>query len=510
MAYILSFDLGTGGIKTSLFNDQGTSLGAEFVSIETYYPQENFREQRPEDWWQAVVESTGRLLKRVEIDRNEIVAVAASGHSLVTAPVDAEGHLLTDSTPIWTDARATEQAKRFFQTIDEDQWYLTTGSGFPAHLYGIFEIMWIKDNLPEVYEKAAAFIGTKDYLNLRMTGRACTDHSYASGSGVYDLVKRCYVPEYIAASGVDAEKLPQLLESSDIVGTLTPEAAQALGLSEKVIVAAGGVDNACMCLGSACTEDGDSYTNLGTSAWIAVSSHEPIVNVKAHSYVFAHCIPGMFTSATSIFSAGNSFRWVKNNLFPDYIAKAESEGRDVYDLLTELADEAPAGSHKLIFNPTMAGGSGLDKSVNIRGCFTGLTLGHTRADLVRATLEGVCMGLRLAMDILAANTELSDEMLIVGGGGKSHFWRTLFADIYNKTIIETNVGEDAGSLGAAVVAGVAAGLWSYDKVKEIHHRKEAIAPDPALRDVYERILPVYAKIADMQSDVGDMLQALEC
>ena len=208
-------------------------------------------------------------------------------------------------------------------------------------------------------------------------------------------------------------------------------------------------------------------------------------------------------------AAGNSFRWVKNQLFPDYIEKAQRENRDVYDLLTELAATAPAGSDKLIFNPTLAGGSGLDKSENIRGCFTGLTLGHTRADLVRATLEGVCMGLRMSMDILAEETPLNQEMLLVGGGGKSRFWRTLFASIYDKTIIETNVGEDAGSLGAAVVAGVAAGLWQYGKVKELHHRKSAIAPDPELRRVYAAIQPVFAKIADMQSDIGDMLQALE-
>ena len=509
MAYILSYDLGTGGTKASLYDEAGRSLASTFVSCETYYPRENFREQRPEDWWQSVVESTHRLLEKAPVDREAIVAAAVSGHSLVTAPVDREGRLLTEYTPIWTDARAGEQARRFFETVEEEQWYLTTGSGFPAHLYGIFEIMWMKDNLPQVYEKAAGFIGTKDYVNLRMTGRICTDHSYASGSGVYDLVNRRYVPEYIAASGVDASKLPELLESSDIVGTLTKEAAERLGLPQTVKVAAGGVDNACMCLGAGCIRDGDSYTSLGTSAWIAVASHQPVVNAQKRPYVFAHCIPGMFASATSIFSAGNSFRWVKNNLFPDYCEKAEKEGRDVYDLLTELAAQAPAGSHKLIFNPTMAGGSGLDKSENIRGCFTGLTLGHTREDIVRATLEGVCMGLRLAMDILARNAPLSEEMLIVGGGAKSEFWRSLFASIYGKTIVVTNVGEEAGSLGAAAVAAVGTGLWTYDKVKSIHQRRGAVAPDPEERAVYERMLPVFSQIADMQSDIGDLLQALD-
>lgn len=509
MAYILSYDLGTGGTKASLFDDQGKSLAATFVSCDTYYPRELFHEQRPDDWWQSVVRSTQELLEKAPIDRNEIVCLAVSGHSLGVTPVDKDGNLLVEYTPIWSDSRAGVQAQRMFETIDEETWYLTTGNGFPAANYGIFKIMWTKDELPEVYEKAACFLGTKDYVNLRMTGVMCTDHSYASGSGVYDLKKRCYVDEYIAASKVDPAKLPRVKESADIIGTLTPEAAKLMGLPETVKVAAGGVDNACMCLGAACTHDGDSYTSLGTSAWIAVASHDPVVNAKKRSYVFAHCIPGMFASATSIFSAGNSFRWVKNTLFKHLEEKADAEGRDVYDLLTEIAAQAPAGSHKLIFNPTLAGGSGLDKSQFVRGCFTGLTLGHTTSDVVRSTLEGICMGLRMAMDVLAEHTSFSDEMLIVGGGGKSQFWRSLFASIYDKTIIETNVGQDAGSLGAAAVAAVGAGLWdSYDRVRDIHKRLGAIEPDAKARETYERILPVYAKIADIQCDVGDMLQEL--
>ena len=509
MAYILSYDLGTGGTKASLFDEQGKSLAATFVSCDTYYPRDLFHEQRPDDWWQSVVKSTQELLEKAPVNREEIVCLAVSGHSLGVTPVDKDGNLLVEYTPIWSDSRAGVQAERFFETIDEETWYLTTGNGFPAANYGIFKIMWTRDEMPEVYEKAVCFLGTKDYVNLRMTGVMCTDHSYASGSGVYDLKKRCYVDEYIAASKVDPAKLPKVMESADIIGTLTPEAAKLMGLPETVKVAAGGVDNACMCLGAACTHDGDSYTSLGTSAWIAVASHDPIVNAQKRSYVFAHCIPGMFASATSIFSAGNSFRWVKNTLFKHLEEKAEAEGRDVYDLLTEIAAQAPAGSHKLIFNPTLAGGSGLDKSQFVRGCFTGLVLGHTTSDVVRATLEGICMGLRGAMDVLAEHTELSDEMLIVGGGGKSQFWRSLFASIYNKTIIETNVGQDAGSLGAAAVAAVGCGLWdSYDRVRDIHKRLGAIKPDPEALATYEKILPVYKKIADFQCDIGDMLQEL--
>ncbi len=510
MKYILSYDLGTGGTKASLFDAEGRSCASTFVSCDTFYPQDLYHEQRPEDWWNSVVKSTQELLKASQIDPNEILALAVSGHSLGVTPVTADGTLLTEYTPIWSDGRAHAQAARFFETIDEESWYLATGSGFPAGLYGIFKIMWLKDNHPDLYERAACFLGTKDYVNYRMTGVMATDHSYASGSGVYNLKGRHYVDEYIAASGVDPAKLPRICESADILGTLTPEAAQELGLPQSVKVAAGGVDNSCMCLGAACTHDGDAYTSLGSSAWIAVSSYEPIVNAAKRTYVFAHCIPGMFTSATSIFSAGNSFRWFKNTFFQPLEKEAEAQGKDVYDLLTAIASQSPAGSRKIVFNPSLAGGSGLDKSTYVRGCYTGLVLGTTQSDMVRATLEGICLNLRMAMDIMSENVTLSDEMLIVGGGGKSQFWRSLFASIYNKTIIETNVGQDAAALGAAAVAAVGCGLWdSYDRVRDVHERRGAIAPDPADNAVYEALLPVFSKICDIQSDIGDMLQSLE-
>ena len=365
--------------------------------------------------------------------------------------------------------------------------------------------MWYMDNMPDVYKNTYKFIGTKDYINYKCTGRMCTDYSYASGSGVYDLVNWDYKQEYIKASGVDAEKFPEILASTDIIGALTLEAADELGLHTGVKVACGGVDNACMALGAGCIRDGMAYTSLGSSAWIAVSGHKPIVDTKRKPYVFTHCIPGMFASATAIFSAGNSFRWLRDNVCRDL-----QNEKKPYDAMTALAAKSPVGSNKLIFNPSLAGDSSLDKSPKIKGGFIGLQLKHTQEDLIRAAMEGICLNLRLAMDVLANYTELSENMLIVGGGGRSQFWRSLFADIYNKNIIETNVGQDAGSLGAAAVAAVGTGIWkNFDILDEIHVKKGEIAPDKDRNIKYERIVKLFEKVADIQSDIGDMIEEIQ-
>lgn len=510
MKYIIAYDLGTGGTKTSLFDENGVSRASGFTNCDTYYPHSGWHEQRPEDWWDSVVTSTRKMLAQSEVAVEDIVALAVSGHSLGVTPVGYDGSLLAEYVPIWSDARAGRQAERFFESVDSDSWYMTTGSGFPAPLYSIFKIMWYMDECPALYAATDKFIGTKDYINYKMTGVLCTDRSYASGSGVYSLKEERYLDSYIAASGVDPEKLAAVYPSTHVVGTLLPEVAEKLGLSEKTLVCAGGVDNACMALGAACIGDGEAYTSLGSSSWIAVSSSSPVVNVKKRPYVFAHCVPGQYVSATSIFSAGNSLRWVRNTLCPDLLAAEEKGEYDSYQEMNRLAAESPIGANGLIFNPSLAGGSGLDRSANVRGCFTGLDLMHTRADLIRATMEGVCMNLKMALDVLEENVALSEDMLLVGGGGKSQLWRQLFADIYRKNILETNVGQDAGSLGAAAVAAVGAGLWKdFSRVKEVHQLKRRIAPVEEEARAYERIMPVFERIADIQSDIGDMLAQLK-
>lgn len=505
MNYIIAYDLGTGGAKASLYDDKGNSHGDCFISYNTYYPSNGYHEQKPLEWWDAIVQSTKHLLEESSIDKNEINCLAVSGHSLGAIPLSKDGEVLVDAVPIWSDSRAKKQAGQFFETIDEDEWYLTTGNGFPAPLYAIFKMMWYMDNMPEVYDNTFKFVGTKDYINYKCTGVMCTDYSYASGSGVYDLVKWRYKREYIKVSKVAQEKLPDILASTDIIGTLTKEAADKLGLHTGVKVACGGVDNACMALGAGCIKDGMAYTSLGSSSWIAVSGRKPIVDTERRPYVFTHCVPGMFVSATAIFSAGNSFRWLRNNVCRDLLNE-----QNPYDAMTKLATESTVGANRLIFNPSLAGGSSLDKSPNIKGGFIGLQLEHTQNDLIRATLEGVCLNLRLAMDVLAGYTELSDDMLIVGGGGKSRFWRSLFADIYNKNIIETSVGQDAGSLGAAAVAAVGAGIWKdFDILNKIHVQKEKISPNKENNSKYEKILKLFEKIAGIQSDLGDMIEETE-
>ena len=409
MSTILAYDLGTGGLKASLFDEEGISKASAFRPCDTYYGGTNFREQDPNDWWQMLVESTRELLSGGHT-ASEIACIAISGHSLGIVPVGKDG-LLSDRVPIWSDSRADKETVKFFRSIDENNWYMTTGNGFPAPLYSIFKIMWVREHERALYDRTDKFIGTKDYLNYMLTGEMATDYSYASGSGAFDLTDRKYRRDYIQAAEIDPEKFAEPIPSFAVVGKVSREAAEVTGLPEGTPVVCGGVDNSCMALGAGCIGEGDVYTSLGTSAWIAVSSEKPIVDVRYKPFVFAHCVPDKYMSATAIFSAGSAFEWLRDTICQDFLNEQQNGGINAYDAMTALAATSSIGANGLIFNPSMAGGSSLDANPDIRGAFLGLDLKHTRADMIRSVLEGICLNLRMALDVLATQTKISEEQL---------------------------------------------------------------------------------------------------
>ncbi len=510
MRYAIAYDLGTGGIKTSIFDENGNSCGFKFHSYETRFFAEGFREQRPDDWWDAVKTTTKELLRETEISPDKIVSVAVSGHSLGAIPIGYDGELLCEYVPIWNDSRAKKQAEDFFGKTSEEKWYLSTGNGFPPELYSIFKMLWYKENVPDIYKNTDKFIGTKDYINYKLTGVLATDKSYASGCGVYSLKESRYDEEYVRISGVDRDKLPEILNSTDVVGTIIPEIAKEIGLSSKTLVCAGGVDNACMALGSGCIADGDVYTSLGTSAWIVVCDKKPVVDFNNRPYVFEHCVPGKYVSAVAIFSAGNSLKWVRDNIFFDLYSAELAGGISAYKTIDGLAELSPAGANKLFFIPTLAGGSSLDKNINAKGGFFGLDLMHTRSDIARAVLEGIALNLRVALDVFKKYVAVEKEMLIVGGGVKSDYWCQLFADIYSMSIITSRIGQDAGSFGAVAIAFVGSGVWSsFENIKKIVMSEKIITPIQKNVGFYDAIVPIYKELLNNSSDVAGIMKSYD-
>lgn len=496
---IIAYDLGTGGIKASLFEEGGASVAESFIPYDTYYPNGQWHEQRPEDWWKGVCQSTGLLLEKSGSDSAEIACIALSGHSLVVAPLDKEGELLTEFVPIWSDTRAGDCVDDFFSGLPYEDWYMTTGNGDPAPCYSIIKLMWMKKHQPDMFRKIHKVVGSKDYINYKLTGKINTDPSYASGFGVFNLLEWDYEACFFEAAHISRSLFPDIIPSDAIVGYVTKEAARAAGLPEGVPVACGGVDNTCMALGAVGIGEGRVYTSLGSSSWIAVTSEKPIVDIKARPFVFAHAQKGYYTSAVSIFSAGSSFRWVREQLCRDIVHE-----EDVYGQMNRMAENVPAGSNGVLFNPTLAGGSAQETSPNLRGGFMGLSLANTREDLVRASMEGIALALKEVLDILQSTVSLDNRMLICGGGSKSDLWRRIFADVYNKDIIKTNIDQDAAALGAAALAANACGLWKgYGRIDELHTVESVAKPIPGNVAFYSNLQKIYHTWSGYLGEMAD-------
>lgn len=502
MKYYIAYDLGTGGVKASLYDESLGTLEKSFIEYPTFYPQDGFHEQRPEDWWNGVVASTGKLLERSGVSGEDVACLALSGHSCVAVPLDAGGGLLMDQVPIWSDTRAQAEAEEFFSSVDRDSWYLTTGNGFPPACYCIFKLMWLRRRDPALFDRIYKVVGSKDYINYRLTGAIATDYSYASSFGAYDLVKKEIRGSFLDAAGIPFSVFPEIVPSHTVIGTLTKEAARQTGLSEKTRVACGGVDNACMALGAVGSEEGKVYVSLGSSSWIPVNSSEPVLDVKTRPYVFAHIDENMFTSAYSIFAGGSSFQWIRDQLCRDLCRE-----EDAYVKMGDLAAGVPIGSNGIIFNPSLAGGTSQDKSINIRGAFLGLHLGTTREDMIRAAMEGIALNLRMSLDLLGKKVRIGKDILFCGGGSRSRFWMQMFSDIFNMNVIKTNIDQDAASLGAAAICARAEGLRDdYGFVPSLHHIENRCEPDEEANSQYEKLSEIFRHVCEVCADLGDFIK----
>lgn len=501
---VIAYDLGTGGIKSSVVCADGKILYSSFVAYQTYYTVEGWPEQSPEDWWNALVQSTHELLDRGNFSSESVKAVAISGHSLGVVPIGKDGSLLRKKTPIWSDMRAVKEAADFFQKVDYCSWYEMTGNGFPAACYSLFKIAWYKHHEPEMYAKIDKVIGTKDYCNFRLTGRLCTDYSYASGSGAFSLHTWRYQEEYMRIAGISTHIFPEIISSDEIVGEIIPEVAHILGLPLGVKVVCGGVDNSCMALGAKGIVDGRIYTSLGSSAWVALVSEKPVLDFKYKPYVFAHVIRGMYTSATCIFSAGLSQQWVLKTFCKDLLEREKQEkGFSVYEDINRLVESSVPGANGILFNPSLAGGSMMEPVPNMSGAFLGLKLEHTRADILRATQEGIAMNLRMALNVLCRYYNVLNRMLIVGGGAKSPVWLQIFADVYQIPVEKTCIDQEAASLGAAALALNGIGLWNgYEMVDSLHKIERVYTPRDEVRHCYESTQKRFEKLVDFIANMS--------
>ena len=505
--FILAHDLGTTGNKATLFDGDGGMLASAFSGYETSHPQPTWAEQDPADWWRAVGDTTRALLARSGVKPEDVAVVSFSGQMMGCLPVDAAGRPLRRCI-IWADQRAVDQAARLAEALGEERVYRITGHRI-SPTYSAPKILWVRDHEPDVFARAIKFLHVKDYIAYRMTGAFVTDRSDAGGMNLYHLEGGAWSSEILDAIHLDARLLPEIHDSTDVIGEITHESAEELGLAAGTPVVIGGGDGASAAVGAGSVVEGAAYNYVGSSSWISFAGPRPIYDAQRRIFNWAHMVPGMFLPCGTMQAAGGSYQWLRRQVCWSESREAEETGVDVYELMNQRAAESVPGAHGLLFLPYLQGERSPHWNPRARGGFVGLQVTHTRADLVRAVLEGISMNLRTILQSFLDAGARVDEVTLIGGGAKGQIWRQILADIFGRTVLRPRLLEEATSLGAAVAGGVGVGLFpDFSVVNRLIEIVDRHTPDPQAQAEYERLYPVFLAAYDALVPIFDQLHDL--
>lgn len=488
--HIIAHDLGTTGNKATLYDGEGRLIGSAFHTYHTEYAHTGWAEQNPEDWWQAVCISTRRLLQQTGLSPNDIACIVFSGQMMGCVPLDKNARPLR-SAIIWADQRSVEQERWLGERIAPDEVYRITGHRLSAS-YSLCKMLWLRDHQPDLYNATHKFVHAKDAMVARLTGVFATEPSDASGMNLYDLERGEWSAKIIEAAGIDPGQLPNLCPSTAVVGVVLAAVADEIGAAPGTPVVIGGGDGMCAAAGAGVIGEGTAYNYIGSSSWIGLATPRPVYDPSFRTFNWAHIVPGMFGPTGTMQAAGASYQWTRDHLSLPEIQVAQTLGISPYELMNLQADKSPVGANGLLFLPYLMGERSPRWNPQARGAFIGLTIRHTRADMIRAVLEGVTLNLRIIQQALTAQGAQIRAMRVIGGGARGHFWNQMMADVYGVPVHRLAILEEATSMGAALAGGVGVGLYpGFEMVESMNQVVEVVEPRPSAHAHYEQILPVF-------------------
>ena len=514
--YVIGVDLGTGGPKVALAAVDGTILGHEYERTPVEVLPGGGAEQNPDTWWSAIRTALKRLLDRGLAPVADIEAICMSSQWGGIVPVDAAGRHLHNAV-IWMDARGARYSEKLvggglevpgtgYNARRLRAWLAKTG-GVPSQTGKdpVGQIQFLKNERPDVYAAAAKMLDVPEYLTMRLTGRAvagwdtavlrwCTDNR--------DPGRVRWDDALIALSGLDRRHLPELVRPGSVVGTILPGVADELGLPATTRVVAGTGDTAAAAVGAGAVADYQAHLYIGTSAWL--SGHVPYKKTDIVNNIASMpaVVPDRYWVATIQDVAGKAIDWLLSNVvYPDDELGSGTDEipHDALDRLNRLAESAPPGSNGVLFTPWLNGERTPVDDRAIRGGWHHVSLTTTRADLVRAVFEGIALNARWMLDAVEKFVGGRQKggfpaITFIGGGANSRLWCQAMADILDRPIRQAEEPVLANVRGAALIASVAVGALRWDEVPPKVAIRETFLPDPAHRELYDRLYGAYTAI----------------
>ncbi len=505
--FLVGCDVGTGGTKAVVMNEDGTVLGTHFIEyplITTKTANEKFpgakAEHEPDWYWNAVADTIKVSIQESKVDPKEIKGVSISALSPACILVDKELRPLQNAH-IWMDRRATAECDWLREHVGEERVFKLSANPIDPY-YATTKLMWEKSNRPDLYKQTYKFQTAADYPCMKLTGKAVTDFSNASLIGIaFDVVNRKWDTGLIEEIGLDPDKFPEAYPCDEVIGEVTREAAERTGLAPGTPVVAGTVDcNAAWVAGGA-VDAGDTSLVMGTAGVLGVVHETPTFTKDMITIIHTADSRTKYTTLAALVSCGALIRYFRDNFGQIEMAAEGMTGRDAYVMLNDEARDVPPGSNGLIVLPYFMGERTPIWDTHARGVIFGLSLDHGRGHVVRALMEGAGYGLLHNFELMrASGVKMKFPMVLSEGGANSPMWRQIIADILDVECAFA-VSSKGAPVGNAVAAGVGVGVYkNYDVVKDWAELGEHSIPNAENNALYRKLYKTYRDLYPLLKD----------
>jgi xylulokinase len=512
-------DLGTGGPKVALVGVDGTIADREIGTTQLILGPDGAAEQDPDDWWSTITAAVRRMMARGTVAPEAIVAVAMTSHWSGTVAVGADGRHLMNAI-LWMDSRGAPYVRKVTggpvsvagYGVLKLRRFLSRAGGLPGHSGKdpTAHILWIRHQRPDIYAATSVFLEPADYLNLRLTGRACSSYDCIAlhwVADIRDLRRVAYDDRLVRLSGLDRRRLPELVPSATIVGELRAQVATEWGLRSgtPVVTASGDVPSAVV--GSGALEDYSGHVYIGTSSWLSCHVPRKRTDVRHNQTTLPSALPGRYYVANEHETAGACLTFLKDGLRlrPDGLG-ADAPADEIYAAYNKAAARAPAGSGSVVFTPWLNGERTPVDDPTVRAGFHNLSLTTTPDELVRSVFEGTAYNSRWLLDAVERFTGRTlPALAFIGGGARSALWSQIHADVLHRTIRQVADPQQANVRGAAFIAFVALGLLDAADLAQRVPIAAEYEPDPRNEGIYDELYEVFK---DMYARTKDLYHRL--
>ncbi len=475
MECFVGIDLGTSSVRAVAVNERGETVAAGQCEYDIIKPELNQAEQDMEKLWESTILAVREMLAQDAGLKDGIRGISYSGQMHGLVMIDKDKKPIRNAI-IWADQRSAEQIDHIYESVSQEEFgrvfcnRLSTGFMLPS-------LIWVREKEPENYEKIYKVLSPKDYIRFRMCGELGTDASDASATGMWNMKERVWAFDLLEKLHLPADFFVDSHEAYEKAGCVSKDCAKDTGLKEGTVIAYGGGDSLMMELGNGMIKNGYMASTIGTACHLTCALESPVYDPMLRTNTWCHADRSLWSIMGAHLSGGVALKWLKNHILE----------MGTFDEMNEYAAKVPAGSEGLLFLPYLNGERTPHNDPDAKAVYLGMTLKHTRAHMIRSTMEGIVYSMKESMSILEGLGIRADRVIASGGGAKSPLFRQIQADMYNCAIY-TNREKEQASLGAAITAAVGSGYFrNYEEACScmVRLNPEITEPDPEHVRIYD-------------------------